>query len=375
MFNYNGNLYAVGVGDFIAYKGEQLVAVGKVNTETSFSFSSSNLDIRGGKRAPLLLRYNHSSEASFNIISAAYNPDIWRASSGGKVADGSNGVEDHRKLSFEEALTIPAEGARTVTLTHTPVVCGDLPANVWVRYNGMTIGVIRNVTSRTITIPSDEGFEVIPAGAKICVVYNYQNSASYAVTIPAEIQPEIWHIFIDVDVATDKSGSGIVGRTIIEIPLAQLDPAQEFNATVDGYSSSNITGMMLADKNGNGCGNGGGVYAYINTELFDRKWYDNVYRIVNDIDDVEVSTNGSYTLSLIGLEVGGTYQFLGTDTYGTADGISFVFSAGTATGSTFNSTTGVFTAGATAGTATVTVTCPSKPAIPAYVLEINVVSA
>lgn len=357
-FNYSGNLYAVGVGDFIAYKGSQLAAVGKVNTETMFEFSASNLDIRGGKRAPLLLRYSHSSEATFSIISAAYNPNLWKATTGGED-------RDFAMLPIEETVTM---AGRVVTLSHTPVAVGSIDAKVWVKYKDSIVGeVIPNGNS--ITLESTGAWAVIPDNATLCVIYNYKNVNASAITIPAEIQPDIWHIFIDVDLATDKSGSGIVGRTVIEIPLAQLDPAQTFNATIDGYSESRITGIMLADKSGAAGCSGKGVYAYMNTEIFDRNWYDDVYAIVNDLDNVELAPNGTYALHLLGLQAGGSYKVLDKDFYGD---LTFTFAAGTATGATFNQTTGVITAGSTAGTATLKVKVTDKPAIAEYTLEIVV---
>lgn len=356
-FNYSGNLYAVGVGDFIAYKGSTYFGMGKVNTETMFEFSASNLDIRGGKRAPLLMRYSHSSEATFSIISAAYNPNLWKASMGGEDRNYAN-------LPAEETVTM---STRTITLSKTPVAVGDIGSQVWVQYNGTMYGAI-DASTTTVVVPSTGAFADIPDDAIVCVTYNYTNINATAITIPAELNPDILHIFISVDLATDKSGSGIIGRTVVEIPLAQLDPAQTFNATIDGYSESKITGIMLADRNGAGC-NSKGIYAYLNTEIFDQHWYDNVYRITNDLDDVEMAVSSTYTIQLVGLEIGGTFKILSTDYY---DDLTFVFDAGTAIGSTFNDTTGIVTTSTTAGTATLTITCPSKTTIPVYTLEIVV---
>ncbi|MCK9577125.1 MAG: hypothetical protein M0R51_14570, partial [Clostridia bacterium] len=110
-------------------------------------------------------------------------------------------------------------------------------------------------------------------------------------------------------------------------------------------------------------------YAYINTEINNQNWYDNVYTIINDIDDVEMSTSSTYSTQLLGIEIGGTYKTLTTDYY--AD-LTFVFDAGTAVGTTFNDETGVITSSTTVGTATIVITCTEKDTIPAYTLEIVV---
>jgi len=356
-FNYSGNLYAVGVGNFIAYKGGEYAAMGKVNTETMFEFSASNLDIRGGKRAPLLMRYSHSSEATFSIISAAYNPNIWKASMGGEDRNYAN-------LPAEETKTM---STRTITLDKTPVAVGDIGSQVWIQYNGVMYGAI-DASTTTVVIPSSGAFAGIPDGSIVCATYNYTNFNATSITIPAELNPDVWHIFIDVDLSTDKSGSGIIGRTVVEIPLGKLDPAQTFNATIDGYSESKITGIMLADRNSAGC-NSKGIYAYLNTEIDDQNWYDNVYRVINDIDNITMSISSSYTIQLVGLEVGGTYKQIYVENY--AD-LTFVFDAGTAVGSTFDDETGIITSSTTAGTMTLVITCPDKTSIPAYTLEIVV---
>ncbi len=362
-FVYNGNLYAVGVGDFVAFKGGEYRAMGKVLTESTFEVSSDTLDIRGGKRNPLRVRYNHSSEATFSIISATYNPDFWAASMGGEERSYAN-------LPLEENLTM---AGRVITLSQTPVTVGDIGAKVWVRYNGNMIGAIdASNGNKTITIPDNGGtaWAEIPNDANVCVLYNYKDINATAITIPADIQPEIWHIFIDVDVCTDKSGSGIVGRTVVEIPLGQLDPAQTFNATADGYSESKLTGIMLADTSSgtNACG-GRGVYAYISTEIFNQKWYDSVRSLVNDPDDVTLAQGTTYVPHLLGIQNFDRYITLDKDFYGD---LNFVFAAGTATGTTWDSGTYTIKAGTTAGTATLKVTCPSKPSIPEYTMEITV---
>ncbi|MDD3397899.1 MAG: hypothetical protein PHR96_05120, partial [Clostridia bacterium] len=163
-FNYSGNLYAVGVGNFIAYKGGEYAAMGKVNTETMFEFSASNLDIRGGKRAPMLLRYSHSSEATFSIISAAYNPNLWKASMGG--AD-----RDYANLPAEETVTM---STRTITLDKTPVAVGDIDAKVWIKYEGIMYGAI-DASSTTVIIPNSGAFAAIPDDSIVCATYNYKN--------------------------------------------------------------------------------------------------------------------------------------------------------------------------------------------------------
>lgn len=354
---YNGNLYAVGVGDFIAYKGGQFAAMGKVATETTFDFSASNLDIKGGKRNPLLFRYFHSPEATFSIIAANYNPELWRATSGGTDISYAN-------LPKEETL---AMSTRTITLSETPVEVGDISASVWVKYEGIMYSPI-TASSTTVVIPSDGVYADIPNGATVCVTYNYKNINATGVTIPANIQPEIWHIFVDIDIATDKSGSGIVGRTVLEIPLAQLDPAQTLNATADGYSESKLTGIMLADKTGVGC-TGTGVYAYLSTELFNTNWYDSVTAVVNDPDDVSLGNSESYTIKLIGLQHNGTYLTLDSSYF--AD-LTFTFDDGTATGTTFNSSTGVITTSTVDGTATLEVSITAKTSVSTYTLEIVV---
>lgn len=355
----NQTLYAVGVGDFIAYKGGQFYASGKFDTETNMEFTASYLDIRAGKRAPLVARYTHSPNATFSIIAANYAPEILKASMGGVDVQG-------RGLPKEESLTM---ATRTITLSETPKANGDIPATVWIKFNGDMLGALE-ATGRTVVIPNTGAYTNLPDNSTVCVTYVYGNLAAKTITMPAEVNPDILHIFVDIDLCTDKAGSGIVGRQVVEIPLGQLNPEQTINATMDGYSQSRLTGVMLADKTGNqnACG-GNGVYAYITTEIFDAKWYDNVVRITNDIDDLTVANSSTANINLMALEKGGTYIFLDEDYY---SDLTFEFDAGTATGTTFNSETGVITTGATGGTAYLTVSITGVTTVLAYTLEIKV---
>lgn len=357
-FVSQNNVYAVGVGDFIAYKNGEFAAMGKVNTETMMEFTASYLDIRAGKRGKLVARYAHSSNATFSIVAANYSPAILKASMGGQ--DISYGY-----LPKEESLTM---ATRTLTLTETPKEVGDINSKVWIKYDGLFVGAI-SASSTTVVIPSTSPFNAIPDNATVCAIYNYQNINASTFTMPAEVQPEIWHIFIDIDLCSDKSGAGIIGRQVVEIPLAQLSPEQTINATMDGYSESKLAGVMLADMNGvNACG-GHGVYAYITTEIDNALWYDSVFGITNDIDNVELGISSTYALQLLALQYGGSYISLDSDYYGD---LSFTFDEGTATGTTFNDSTGVITSGSTAGTATLEISIPNKTAVPTYTLEIVV---
>ena len=359
----NQTLYSVGVGDFIAYKGGELFAIGKFDTETSMEFTASYLDIRGGKRGKLLARYAHSSNATFSIIAANYAPEILKAAMGGTE------VQNYGYIPFEESRTL---STRTFTVTHTPVKVGDIPANVWVRYNGKTYSPIAYADSSSITLPNTAEYNEIPDDAEICVVYQYQNLAAAASTfaMPAEVEPAILHIFVDIDLVGDESGSGVIGHQVVEIPLAQLNPEQTINATMDGYSQSRLTGVMLADKSAstNACG-GKGVYAYITTVINDANWYDDVYAIVNDVDDLELGNSTTATINLLGLQAGGKYMVIGESYYGD---LTFTFNAGTATGTTFNAETGVITTSTTDGTATLKVKVTGVDRIQEYTLEINV---
>lgn len=355
----NQTLYAVGVGDFIAYKGGQFYASGKFDTETNMEFTASYLDIRAGKRAKLVARYAHSSNATFSIIAANYAPEILKASMGGESIT-------YGCVPKEESLTM---ATRTITLSETPKATGDIPATVWVNYNGNIIGSAIP-TGKTVVLDSTGAWADIPDNSTVCVTYVYQNLAAETITMPAEVNPDILHIFVDIDVCTDKAGSGIVGRQVIEIPLAQLNPEQTINATMDGYSQSRLTGVMLADKSNatNACG-GNGVYAYITTEIDDAKWYDNVYALTNDVDDLTVGNDSTVAINLLGLQYGGKYKYLTSDFYGD---LTFTFDAGTAVGTTFNSKTGVITTGSTDGTATLKVKVTGVTRIPEYTLEIVV---
>ena len=374
----NQTLYSVGVGDFIAYKGGNLFAIGKFDTETSMEFSASYLDIRAGKRGKLCARYAHSSNATFNIIAANYAPEILRESMGGQDIQ-------YGYVPFEESL--PLTG-RSFTISHTPAKVGDIPANVWVKYNGVVYNPLEYTDSLTFTLSGDS-YASIPNNATVCVVYQYQNMEAYTnkrtFTMPAEVQPSILHIFVNIDLVGDESGAGVIGHQVVEIPLAQLSPEQTINATMDGYSTSRLTGVMLADKGENACG-GQGVYAYITTIIDDAEWYDNMWGITNDTDDLEIANGGTATLKLIALQFGDKYGVISPSVYDGQSGsttvankVHFTFNEGSATGTTLAPATGVITAGTTAGSGTIKVDVYGEDGttkvVPTYTLEFTVAEA
>lgn len=374
-------LYSVGVGDFIAYENGRLVAMGKFDTETNMEFTASYLDIRAGKRGKLVARYAHSSNATFSIVAANYVPEIYQASMGGQL-DPNNGC-----VPMEESCVVTN---REFKVSHPVISRGDIGALVWVKYKGEIYGglSLKKQTTDTVVIPTSNSdgsnWANIPDNAEVCAIYMYRNAAAKTFTMPAEVNPAIWHIWVDIDLVADKSGSGKVGRQVIEIPLAQLSPEQTINATMDGYSNTRVTGVMLADKsNANACG-GQGVYAYITTEIFDKNWYDDVFALTNDPDDLTIGTSSTATLKLIGLENNDNFVFITPSQYtvnapaGQTTGyITFVASFTPASGdagteTTFADATGIITTGTAAGTMTITATVVGTT-IPVYTIEVQVV--
>lgn len=370
----NQTLYAVGVGDFIAYKNGIYYASGKFDTETSMEFTASFTDIRAGKRAPMVARYAHSPNATFNIVAANFAPEILIASMGGTdTAIGS--------LPQEESLEVKTD--RKITLTKTPVGSGDIGKTVWVKKKGETspIGSLTYDDNLTLTLPSDGAWGSVAVGDVVCVTYLYQNNAAKTYTMPADVNPDILHIFVDIDICSDKAGSGIIGRMVIEIPLGQLNPEQTINATVDGYTETRLTGVMLADTTGvtDACG-GKGVYAYITTEVFNANWYDDVYSITNDIDALSLAKSSSVALNVLGIQAGGKYKYLGdgyfdgnTSSATVAGLIHASISGGTGiTMAYVNGVPVISASGAASGTATVTLSVTGVARIPNATVTITI---
>ena len=105
--------FLAGVGKALLFKGDQLIGVARTLTDSTFNFSITGEDIRGGAENALWGKYFHDSNLAVTLTDAMFNLEYVAASLGVDIASGGLSVQ-------EESLTVSVGGG-SVTLTKTPV--------------------------------------------------------------------------------------------------------------------------------------------------------------------------------------------------------------------------------------------------------------
>lgn len=266
--------FLVGVADYRAYKGQSLVAVGKTNINTSIEISTSNTEIRGGKRNALQYIYYHTGTVGITLETAEWALPLIQANSGGSLNAGAD-------LGYSESIVL-ASGSRNGTVLHTPVGRDGGVATCWYTYDGITYSA--PFSGKNFVVDN-----AVPAGSTVCAYYYYKENDALQLTIPANFIPDNLWIEFECDLATNKSGSGIIGSAVFVVPSVQLSGAQTINMTSDGYSSTPLSGMALAYTAPQTAGECAGkeVYAWIIQNITDEKWYDLATGLaIEGLDDI-----------------------------------------------------------------------------------------
>lgn len=206
------NHFLAGVGTALLFKGDDLIGVASTLTESTFSFSITAEEIRGGKGNALFGKYFHDSNLNVTLTDAMFNLQYMAASLGVNVEQGGISV-------MEEELAVVSAGG-SVDLTETPIA-----------FDGTMIGWYKLPTDTEWTIGTIAGQVMeIPASAAntvYCVKYFYQNENARSITIPTQFVPAELHVVImndlfSGDVGT-QSDSTRYGRLITDIPRLQMD--------------------------------------------------------------------------------------------------------------------------------------------------------
>lgn len=205
------NHFLAGVGTALLFKGNELIAVAKTLTESTFNFSITAEDIRGGKGNGLLGRYFHDSGLAATLTDAMFDINYIGLSLGVPVEQGGISVK-------EEELTVGADG--TLTVSETPIA-----------FDGTMIGWYKKPTADDWTIGTIAGQKMtISGGAQndvYCVKYFYMNENAKSITIKSQYVPSVLHVVVMTDLYSGKVGSQSdatrYGRLIVDIPQFQLE--------------------------------------------------------------------------------------------------------------------------------------------------------
>lgn len=350
------NHFLAGVGRALLFKGNELIAVAKTLTESTFDFSITAEDIRGGAANGLLGRYFHDSTLTATLTDAMFDINYIAMSLGVPVEQGGVSVK-------EEELTVGADN--TVTVSETPVAFdGSLIG--WYKKPTDDDWTIGTLNAEKMTIPSASQNDVY------CVKYFYQNENAKSIIIKSQYIPSTLHVVIMTDLYSGKVGAQTdtskYGRLIVDIPQFQLDGSQSLSLTASSAATVSLSGSALAVLDGNTCEEDP-YYGTMTEEIFNAKWQDNVVALAVENSDIELSSASTETLivrAVYGKGMASQRKDNGNFSFTKA-----TTPAATATDTTV-STTGVVTAGSTKGVAVIEVTLKNAPSVPPAFVTVTV---
>lgn len=355
--------FLAGVGRALIFKGNDLIGVGKTLTETTFNFSITGEEIRGGQGNALWGKYFHDSNLGVTITDSMFNLEYIAASLGVDINMGGLSVA-------EESLQTTQGG--TVTLTNTPVA-----------FDGSIIGwyklpsqgddewsVTANITGTTMTIPSAQ------ANTTYCVKYFYQNANAKSITINTQYVPSELHVTIINDLfsgdVNNISSATRYGRLITDIPRLQMDGNQNLSLTATSAATVSLTGSALAVNTNDSCEEAP-FYGTMTEEIYGQTWQDNVIALAVGNSEITMTGTDSATLQVYVVFGGSVASEL-------KDNSNFTFAIETTPASTVGgdvevgTNTGVITtSSATAGTCVISVSLTGHEDVPPALATVTVV--
>ena len=344
--------FLAGVGRALLFKGNDLIGVAKTLTESTFDFSITAEDVRGGQGNGLLGRYFHDSNMQVTLVDAMFDLQYMALSLGVNLESGGLSVK-------EEELTVGVDG--TVTVSETPVA-----------FSGSMIGWYKKPSDTEWSIGTFTGSKMTVSGGSqndaYCVKYFYINENARSITIKSQYVPAELHVVIMNDLYAGDVGSQSdatrYGRLITDIPRLQMDGNQTLSLAASSAATINLTGSALAVLSGDTCEEDP-YYGTMTEEIYGAKWQDDVVALAVENSDIELAKSASETLIVRAVFGAGMASQR-------KDNSNFTFSvvstpASTATGTNVD-TKGVVKAGTQAGVAVVQVVLTDEPNVaPAFV--------
>ena len=324
----------------------------KTLTESTFDFSITAEDVRGGQGNGLLGRYFHDSNMQVTLVDAMFDLQYMALSLGVPLESGGLSVK-------EEELTAGVDGS--VTVSEIPVA-----------FSGYMIGWYKKPSDTEWSIGTFTGSKMAISGASqndvYCVKYFYINENARSITIKSQYVPSELHVVIMNDLYAGDVGTQSdatrYGRLITDIPRLQMDGNQTLNLAASSAATINLTGSALAVLSGDTCEEDP-YYGTMTEEIYGAKWQDDVVALAVENSDIELAKSASETLIVRAVFGAGMASQR-------KDNSNFAFSvvnspASTATGTTVN-TSGVVKAGTQAGVAVIQVALTGAPDVdPAFV--------
>ena len=338
--------FLAGVGRALIFRGDDLIGVAKVLTESTFNFSISGEEIRGGMGNGLYGKYFHDSALNVTLTDAMFNLEYLAASIGANVQMGGLAISEEQ---------VQANVGGTVTVANVPVPMNGALIG-WYKKPTDELWSIGNFENQTMTIPAAQANEVF------CVKYFYQNENARSIVVKAQYVPAELHVVIindlyNGDIANNASETTKVGRLITDIPRLQLDGNQTLSLDASSAATVSLTGSALAVSTGDSCEEDT-YYGTMTEEIFGQTWQDNVVALA--IENSEMALSADESEALIVRVVYGN----GMASERKANS-NFTFVSNAPSTASVDSDTGIVTGGSTQGTAIITVTLTGHPNVSA----------
>lgn len=340
------NHFLAGVGTALLFKGNELIAVAKTLTESTFNFGITAEDIRGGKGNGLLGRYFHDSTLTATLTDAMFDINYIGLSLGVPVEQGGISVK-------EEELKAGADGS--FTLTETAIA-----------FDGTMIGWYKKPTDDDWTIATIDGNKMnvsgATSGAAYCVKYFYLNENAKSITIKSQYVPSVLHVVVMTDLYSGKVGAQSdatrYGRLLVDIPQFQLDGSQDLTLNASSAATISLSGQALAVLDSNTCEDDP-YYGTMTEEIYGAKWQDEVKALAVVGDDT-MNTGDKQTLAVYAVYGGNTASQLKANS-------NFTF---TVDGSSVTVNTSGVVSAASAGKSTIEVKLTGSDVVASFVVTV-----
>lgn len=330
-----------------------LVATSKTLTDSSISVNVTADDVRGGLNGALLGRFFHDSTFEMSITDALFNLDYIALNIGGAVTVGG--------VAFtSESITTTV--ANEITVTGEPQdFCNFGKIGYYAVGNSTTseqnwIKIMFDDKTATVTD--------LPVGTTVCVKYFDTVANMRQFTVPSNIVPQecyailtapLYAVGHDCEIASSAKAADLV----VEIPRFQLSGAQEITMNMSGAATTSLSGQALAVYDNSSCSDAG-YYAKVKEVHYTGDVYDNLTTLALSPAEIEMQKSTTASMSVIGI-----YGSLGTGEICPAD-LTYTVAQGSGMNVSVDATTGIISAGTTAGEATIEVAVTSHPEKVAY---------
>lgn len=340
--------FLANVMDAYVYSQDQLLFTSKALTDSSISIGVTAEEIRGGKGNKLIGRFFHDSTFGLELQDALFNLEYIAHNVGSQIVSGEGS-------SLKEEQVV-ATGAGALTVSGTPVDFLNQGTIGWVAAPGSDEWETFTFSGSSATDVTLSDGSALISGDTYCVKY-MNETACDEIIIPADFVPDEVTVILKGDLykaskGNDVSTSSVIGHIEVEVPRFQLNGTMDIALNSSGASQIPFAGQALVTTDGAEACESGGYYARIKRFDEGASWYDNLIALaLEGSDSISVEASATKVLRVYGVYSNGSSKLVSPSK------LSYTASAA-GVGSVSN---GVFTAGSSATTGTLTIVVAGSP--------------